>query len=125
MFILGAYDKWTYNNDSLKISYNVTLDTVFSLPVNNGTLTTKNSTLLQQLADEMPVNNGTLTATNSTLLQQLADESKTEEIFCQYTPFMFAFVVCVICWVFVMVPFCFVCTVLEMYVLEGIGITVT
>ena len=85
MFILGAYDKWTYTNDPMKTNYNVTLDTAFSLHADNGTVTTG----------------------NSTLLQQLTTESKPDEIFCPYTPFMLAFVILLLKWVFVIAPlFC-------------------
>ena len=86
MLILGAYDKWTYNNDTLQTSYNETMNSEFDFPADNSTM---------------------VTTRNSTLIQQVITETTTEEIFCPYTPFMLAFVILLLKWVFVIAPlFC-------------------
>lgn len=86
LFIIGAYDKWTYNG---------TLSVENNAKVHFGNAT---SDFTSKSSVEM---------TNQTLALNLTVESENNKIFCDYTPFMFAFIVLLLQWIFIMLQlFC-------------------
>lgn len=80
IIVFGNYDKWTcYNASKIISNVNGTFDTYLSEVTVNNTLTNKNQEF----------------------------ENKNGKIFCEYTPFMFAFVILLLKWVIFLLPlFC-------------------
>ena len=86
-FYLGAYDKWTYDETYYGANLNKTF--VDNTIISHDTVVNLN-----------------ISSTINHLSANTTNPAKDEDnIFCPYTPFMFSFVLILIKWIFITIPF--------------------